>query len=248
VVKIDGGKHFEEVKIASDIARADSMVVLTHVKGHELSGLGGALKNVGMGCGSRAGKLAMHSDVRPYVAQEACTGCGKCIRWCPVEAISLERKKSRIDRKICVGCAECIVVCPVKAIKIEWNWSGPRVQEKMVEYAAGVTGTKKNGIGYVSFIMDVSPECDCYPYSDAPIVPNVGILVSLDPVAIDKASADLINAQPGLKGSKAKAYKAGADKILSLHEGIDWRIQIKHAEILGLGTSDYILRKCGDDA
>lgn len=240
-VKVDG-KHFKEVKIAADIAKADSMVVLTHVKGHELTGIGGALKNMGMGGGSRAGKLAMHSDVRPSISVDRCTGCGKCIKWCQVKAISFKGKKAHIDTAICVGCAECIVVCPVRAPRIEWNWSGSLVQEKMVEYAAGVAATKKKGIGYVSFIMDFSPQCDCYPYSDAPVIPNVGILVSDDPVAIDRASVDLVNRQQGIKGTALGAkYKTRGDKLRLLHPDIDWKVQIRHAERMGLGTSRYEL-------
>jgi uncharacterized Fe-S center protein len=233
------GKHFREVKIASDIARADALIALTHVKGHELTGIGGALKNLGMGCGSRAGKLAMHSDVRPYVS-DRCIGCKKCVDWCPVGAITVESKRARIDNRVCIGCAECIVVCPQRAIRIEWNTMASRVQEKMVEYAAGAMKTKKK-VGFVSFIMDVSPQCDCYPFSDAAFVPDVGILVSLDPVAIDKASIDLINRQPGLPGTAAEAEKAGADKIRSIHPDVDWGIQLKHAEALGLGTTRYKL-------
>jgi uncharacterized Fe-S center protein len=242
-VAVDG-KHFSEVKIAADIARADAMVVLTHVKGHELTGIGGALKNLGMGGGSRAGKLEMHSDVRPRVSTDKCTGCGKCLQWCQVKAISLKRKKAVIDTGICVGCAECILVCPEKAPRIEWNWSGSLVQEKMVEYAAGAARTKERGIGYVNFIMDFSPQCDCYPFSDTPVIPNVGILISRDPVAIDRASADLVNRQQGLKGSAlGKKYTERGDKIRLLHPDVDWKVQIRHAEKMGLGSSRYELVK-----
>ncbi|MFH1314664.1 MAG: DUF362 domain-containing protein [Candidatus Eisenbacteria bacterium] len=240
-VRIDG-KHFDEAMIASDIARADSLLVLTHVKGHELTGIGGALKNLGMGCANRAGKLAMHSDVRPYVSKDRCTGCAKCVEWCPAGAISVKNKKATIDSDVCIGCAECIVVCRFKAIRIDWDMSVSLVQEKIAEYAKGVIRTKKK-IGYVNFIMDVSPQCDCYPFSDAAVVPNVGILVSLDPVAIDKASADLINAQPALPGTALKPGKKERDQLKHLYGGLDWEIQIKHAERLGLGTSRYKLIK-----
>jgi uncharacterized Fe-S center protein len=242
-IKIEG-QHFDEARIASDIARADSLLVLTHVKGHELTGIGGALKNLGMGCASRAGKLAMHSDVRPYVSKDRCTGCSKCIEWCPAGAISVKAKKATIDSDLCIGCAECIVVCRFKAIRIDWDMSVSLVQEKISEYALGVAKTKKK-IGYVNFIMDVTPQCDCYPFSDAAVVPNVGILVSLDPVAIDKASADLINAQPALPGTALKLAKGKKkrDQLKHLFDGLDWTIQIKHAERLGLGTSRYKLIK-----
>lgn len=236
------GKHFADVKIASDIARADSLLVLTHVKGHELTGLGGALKNLGMGCASRAGKLAMHSDVRPF-AGDKCIGCGKCVGWCPVGAIKVKGKKASVASAVCIGCAECIVVCPVKAIKIDWSESYTAVQEKIVEYAGGVARTKQGKAGYISFALDIAPQCDCYPFSDASIVPNIGILISLDPVAIDQASIDLINAQPGLKGTALKDVKAGTDKFRDLYPKLDWTVQIHHAEALGLGSSRYALVK-----
>jgi uncharacterized Fe-S center protein len=238
------GKHFTEVKIASEIARADAMVVLSHFKGHEFTGFGGAIKNLGMGCGSRAGKLAMHSDVRPRVSIDRCVGCAKCVGWCPVRAISLKRKKADIDPGICIGCAECIVVCPESAIRIQWGSSTSRLQEKMAEYAAGAAKTKGRKIAFVNFITDVSPQCDCYPFSDAPIVPNVGILLSMDPVAIDQASVDLINKQPGVKGSALKpGRKKTDDKFGSLYPDVDWTIQIEHARSLGLGSKTYKLIK-----
>ena len=232
------GDLFREVKIASDIARADAVLALTHFKGHELTGIGGALKNIGMGGGSRAGKMEMHADVHPRVS-EACIGCGKCIPWCQVKAISMKAEKAVIDHDVCVGCAECIVVCPVSAIKINWKWDGSFVQKRMAEYAAGVAQPRKKKIAYINFVMDVSPQCDCYHFSDASIVPDVGILISRDPVAIDQASADLVNEQEGIKGTAVKKAKAGADKIRDINPEIDWTVQIKHAEKIGLGTSKY---------
>jgi uncharacterized Fe-S center protein len=219
------------------------MVVLSHFKGHEFTGFGGAIKNMGMGCGSRAGKLAMHSDVRPRVSTERCIGCAKCVSWCPVKAISLKRKKASIAPEICIGCAECIVVCPESAIKIQWGWSTAKLQEKMAEYAVGTAKTKPRRLAFINFITDVSPQCDCYPFSDTPIVPDVGILLSTDPVAIDKASVDLINKQPGIKGSALKSGRKATDKFRNLYRDVDWRIQIGHARSLGLGTTSYSLVK-----
>jgi uncharacterized Fe-S center protein len=234
------GKLFNEVRIASDIARADAMVVLTHVKGHELTGIGGTLKSAGMGCGSRAGKLEMHSDVRPRVS-EACIGCAKCVSWCPVAAIKVKAKKAAISSEVCIGCSECIVVCPVRAIKINWEWDARFVQERMVEYAVGALKPKGKKAAYVNFVMDVSPQCDCYGFSDASIVPDVGILISRDPVAIDKASVDLINKQEGIPHTAVKSRKPGSDKLRDVHPEVDWQIQIRHAEKMGLGTSRYRL-------
>jgi len=238
-VKIKG-KHFQSVKIAADIARADALVMLTHVKGHELTGIGGALKNMGMGCGSRAGKLAMHSDVRPYVGDK-CVGCGTCLSWCPVTAISLKAKRAEIASKVCIGCGECMFVCPERAIKFNWDDSYKAVQEKIAEYALGVAKPKGKKIGYINVLMDIAPQCDCYPFSDASIVPNIGILASLDPVAIDQASADLINQMPGVSGTLLKDIRPGTDKFRDIYPDLDWTVQLKHAEELGLGTTKYTL-------
>ncbi len=237
-----GGGYMKEVKIASDIVHCDALLAVTHVKGHELTGVGGALKNIGMGCGSRAGKLEMHSGMEPKVT-DACTGCGKCVRWCPAGAISIEAKHAVIDSKKCIGCAECIVVCPNGAMRINWKWDARYVQERMVEYAAGVLKTKGRKVGFVNFVMDISPQCDCYGFSDASIVPDVGILVSKDPVAVDKASVDLINAQVGIPGTALGSRRKGSDKLRQIHKEIDWRIQFEHAQKLGLGTENYELVK-----
>ncbi|HEC83339.1 MAG TPA: DUF362 domain-containing protein [Firmicutes bacterium] len=240
-VRIEGSA-LGEVKIASDIVNADALLVVSHVKGHELTGLGGALKNLGMGCGSRAGKLEMHSGMEPRIT-DACTGCSRCVKWCPAGAIKVTRKRARIDSTRCIGCAECIVVCPFGAIKVNWKWDARFVQERMVEYAAGAMKGKRGRIGFVNFVMDISPQCDCYGFSDASIVPDVGILVSKDPVAIDQASADLINQQVGIPETAVTSLRAGSDKLKNIHPDVDWRIQITYAEKLGLGTSHYQLVK-----
>lgn len=243
------GTHFKEALVASDIHQADGLVVLSHFKGHELSGFGGALKNMGMGCAAREGKLAQHSNISPKVKRKKCVGCGECVTWCRGGAISLEDdegdEKAKINPEKCIGCAECILSCPNGAIEIQWNESIPVFMEKMVEYGSAVMRQKGDRIVFMTFVTDVSPLCDCCPFSDRPIVPNVGILASRDPVAIDQAAADLVNDAPGNPVSELKeeALEKGADKFRALFPHIDWSHQLDYAEKMGLGSRDYKLTR-----
>lgn len=237
-------KNFKKVKIASDIFNAPSMLVMSHVKGHIATGFGGALKNLGMGCGNRGGKQMMHSVVKPEVNSENCTGCGTCLKWCPVEAISQkqERKKAVIDRDLCIGCGECTAACQYEAIKIRWQSETDQLQERMVEFALGAVTSKEKKTGYINFVINVTPDCDCHSWSDAPIVPDVGILASTDPVALDQASLDLINRQTGLVGTKLTTnYTPGQDKFSGIRSKIDHTVQLKYAEEIGLGVRSYEL-------
>jgi len=231
-------KNCKTVKVGAAAHYADSIICVSHVKGHMLTGFGGALKNLGMGFGSRAGKLDMHTDVRPKVKEEKCKACGLCAENCPATAITV-KKKARIDPKKCIGCGECYITCYNKAID-PGKWSNKnRVQEKIVEYCYGIMSEKKGRMGFFNFILDFTPHCDCPPWSDAAIVPDIGILASKDIVSIDQASADLVNGQIGLEGSKLKnAFAPGQDKLRALHK-VDWTVQLKYAEELGLGTRDY---------
>ncbi len=236
-----GLKHFELVKIASEIIYADAMLVLSHVKGHMLTGVAGALKNLGMGCGSRGGKQMMHSTVKPKVGDE-CVRCAYCLNWCLAEAITLTEEKAVIDSTKCTGCGECTVTCPEKAIKIRWKSESSDVMERMSEFAYGAIKNKKNKVGYINFCLSITPDCDCASWSDAPIVPDVGILASLDPVAIDQASLDLINKQQGLLGTRLKNnFKPGEDKFKDIFPEIDSSIQLSYAEKIGLGSRKYEL-------
>jgi uncharacterized Fe-S center protein len=238
------GKHFEEVEIAPEILDSDILMGVTHFKGHEMSGFGGTLKNFGMGAASRGGKLAMHSRVTPYVNKESCNGCRSCIQWCSFEAIVPDGEKVIIDETRCSGCGACLSVCPQGAIRIVWDEQTADMQEKMAEYAAGaLKGHIPDRSFFLNFITQVSPLCDCYPFADSPIVPDIGILASTDPVALDQASADLVNSQTGLASSALpeEAIGAGVDKFKALHPGVDWEIQLDHAVTLGLGNRDYSL-------
>ncbi|MFH1672313.1 MAG: DUF362 domain-containing protein [Pseudomonadota bacterium] len=235
-------KHFKKVYIASDIAHADSLISVAHFKGHELTGFGGTLKNLGMGCASRRGKMAQHSTVSPKVTRKKCKGCGACQEYCSQEAISISDDKARIDPEKCIGCGECIIVCPNQAIQIQWNQEIPIFQEGMVEYATGVLKKKKGRSLFVNFVVQVSPACDCYGYNDAPIVRDIGILASNDPVAIDQASFDLVNREDGVKGCSLPAScKPGEDKFRALYPKVDGTIQLNYAEKIGLGSREYEL-------
>ena len=229
--------------ISADFITADGAVILSHVKGHELTGFGGALKNLGMGAASRRGKLDQHSDLSPKVTSKKCVGCGRCLRQCAHQAIDMAKKKAKINPDKCVGCASCIPVCPQEAITIPWNGDAPRFMKKMIEYSKAAVDGKDGNVLYVNFINGLSPLCDCVNHSDAPIVADLGILASRDPVALDLASAELVNQAPGLPGSvlPESAMAPGADKWTALHPDCHWRFQLEYAEQIGLGSRKYKL-------
>lgn len=238
------GEVLGEVIVAREIVDADCIIAVSHFKAHELSGFGGALKNVGMGCATREGKLVQHSSVSPEVNSETCKGCKLCTGYCSVNAISMKMKKAYIDAEICIGCGECILICPHKAIDIQWNEPADLFQKKMVEYAAGALQSKKKKSLFMNFLVQISPACDCYPNSDAPIVRDIGILASTDPVAIDAASCNLVNNEESIPHTALKrVLKQGEDKWRALFPTIDWQYQLEHAEKMGLGTRTYTLVK-----
>jgi uncharacterized Fe-S center protein len=234
----------KKVYIGTEIVEADSIVAMTHFKCHELTGFGGALKNLGMGCASRTGKLVQHSTVAPVVSRKHCTGCGICPRSCAHDAIAITDGKAHIDPLRCVGCSRCITVCPVTAINIQWNEAAELVMRKMAEYAKGALSGKAGRAIYINFITQVSPACDCYGHSDAPIVNDIGICVSTDPVAIDQACADLVNEAPGNQGSALQSgHEPGGDKFRGVYPDIQWEVQLEHGEKIGLGSRKYELVK-----
>lgn len=231
--------HFSRVLISGDIADVSSLVVMSHFKGHEAAGFGGAIKNLAMGCAPPKGKQEQHS-ARPLTLKERCTGCGECTIVCPRSAIRLENGQSVIDQERCVGCFECMTICPEQAIDIDWETEIPVFIERMVEYAFGAVLGKK--AGYFNFLTRVTPDCDCVGWSDAPVVPDIGILASRDPVAIDAASFNLVNRQTGLKNSFLKGnYAEGEDKFRGMRKNTDGYRQIRYAEEIGLGSASYKL-------
>ncbi|MBL7180636.1 MAG: DUF362 domain-containing protein [Pseudomonadota bacterium] len=237
-------KHCKKVYIGSDIVEADALISVAHFKGHELSGFGGTIKNLGMGCASRRGKLEQHSTVAPKVNRKKCVGCGDCVSQCSQKALSLEKEKAVINTKKCIGCGECILICPEGAIEIQWNQAVPIFLEKMVEYTMGVLKNKAGKTLHLNFITDVSPACDCYGHNDAAIVRDIGILAAKDPVAIDQASVDLVNQEQALPDSCLQTNtQRGGDKFRGVYPEIDWPIQLDYAEKIGLGSRSYELVK-----
>jgi uncharacterized Fe-S center protein len=243
------GEHYKEVEIGSEIVNADCIIALTHFKGHEVAGFGGALKNLGMGAAAKAGKLAQHSSLSPKIKGKNCKACGQCMLWCAHGAIELisktkTDKKATIDTDKCVGCGACIATCPTGAIQIQWT-EGPKVlQEKMAEHAAGSMKGKEDKSLFVNFITQVSPACDCHNHTDAPIVADIGLAASTNPVALDQACVDMVNNAQGFQDSAlTKNHAPGEDKIRGVYPNIDWTVQLDSAEKIGMGTRQYTLRK-----
>ncbi len=237
-------EYVKTAKIGRAIMDADVIISLNHFKGHEGTGFGGAIKNIGMGCGSRAGKMEMHSSGKPNVILDKCRKCKQCIKICAHGAISYnEEGKAVIDHNKCVGCGRCIGICNFDAIKSPNDEAADILNKKMAEYALAVVKDKPQF--HISLICDVSPNCDCHGENDAPIVPNIGMLASFDMVALDKACADLVNKQEVFENSYlAEQMKKGVhekDLFHSNHPETNWESQIKHGEEIGLGTKEYEL-------
>jgi len=238
-VPINGGVYLKSAKIGRAIMDADIVISLNHFKGHECTGFGGAIKNLGMGCGSRAGKMIMHNDGKPKVDASHCTGCKFCARFCAHAAIEFPDGKASIDHQKCVGCGRCIGSCSFDAIGNEDGSSNDMLNCKIVEYAKAAVDGRPHF--HISVVNQVSPNCDCHNENDAAVVPDIGMFASFDPTALDKACIDAVNSAPALDGYVFDASKRGNDHFTSIHPTTDWRLQISHAEKIGLGSGDYEL-------
>ncbi len=219
----------KKAKIGKGINKYSEIVALTHFKGHSLSGFGGAIKNIGMGLGSRAGKLDMHSSVCPVVDKDNCIGCNLCRNSCNFNAIQIEEGKAGIVKEKCAGCAMCIAVCPQGAINPPWGSdSTERLMEKMAEYATAVV--KGRNMWYINFLTKITYGCDCANIMQRPLMDDIGILFSRDPVAIDTASLDLITRQRGKDPFRARNHINGG-------------YIMEYSEKIGLGTMKYELEE-----
>ncbi len=245
LVPVEGGTYIKEAKIGRAVMDADVFISLNHFKGHEATGFGGALKNIGMGCGSRAGKMEMHSAGKPHVDQNLCIGCQMCAKICAHDAPEFENKKATINHDKCVGCGRCIGVCPKDAILSASDESNEILNCKIAEYTKAVIDNRPHF--HISLVIDVSPYCDCHGENDAAIVPNVGMFASFDPVALDVACADAVNAQPVLSNSmlgdcsEEERASHNHDHFHSIFPETCWESAITHGEKIGIGNSKYKL-------
>ena len=243
-VSVEGGTYVTEAKIGRAVMDADVFISLTHFKGHEQAGFGGTLKNIGMGCGSRAGKMEMHAAGKPDVRTKKCVGCGMCQRICAHDAIAIADKKASIDHSKCVGCGRCIGVCPMDAVTPHYDEAADVMNCKIAEYTKAVVDGRP--CFHISLVLDVSPNCDCHAENDVPIVPNVGMFASFDPVALDQACVDAVNAMPVNPASVLGEHKyedGCGDHFHVVHPDTNWPAALAHGEKLGLGTREYELIK-----
>jgi uncharacterized Fe-S center protein len=243
-VPVPGGIYCKTARIGRAIMDADIVVSLTHFKGHENTGFGGAIKNIGMGSGSRAGKMIMHNDGKPQADRDLCTLCGACAKFCNENAISFESGRAHIDHKRCVGCGRCIGACNFHAIGAQWDSSNEALNCKMAEFTKAVLEGRPHF--HISVVNQVSPCCDCHNENDAAVIPDIGIFAGFDPVALDRACIDAVNAAPAigtsLWGDREHIHedeRGNNDHFTDLHPATDWRSQISHAEKIGLGSGTY---------
>ncbi len=244
LVPVEGGEYVKEARIGRAVMDADVFVSLTHFKGHEQAGMGGALKNIGMGCGSRGGKMEQHNAGKPFVKEKHCVGCGACAKICAHDAPQIANGKASIDESKCVGCGRCLAVCPKDAIQCLFDEAPAVLNKKIAEYTKAVVDGRP--CFHVSLVVDISPNCDCHGENDAPIAADVGMFASFDPVALDQACADAVVSQKPLPGSVLtdEGYDCSCgDLFQAAHPDTQWQVCLEHAEKLGLGSRKYELIK-----
>lgn len=244
-VPVRNGEYCKEAYIGRAVIDADIFISLTHFKGHESTGFGGAIKNIGMGCGSRAGKMQQHNSGKPIVHDDLCRGCRRCAKECGSDAITYENGKAVINQDICKGCGRCIGACAFDAIENQ-NWDANEILgRKMAEYSQAVCDGRPTF--HISLVRDISPNCDCHGENDAPILPDVGIFASFDPVALDQACVDACLHATPMPNSQLSDNLADPhwhhhhDNFLDSNPNVRWKETLEHAEKIGLGTREYEL-------
>lgn len=244
-VPVRNGEYCKEAYIGRAVMDADIFISLTHFKGHESTGFGGAIKNIGMGCGSRAGKMHQHNSGKPIVHDDLCRGCRRCAKECGSDAITYENGKAVINLDICKGCGRCIGACVFDAIENQ-NWNANEILgRKMAEYSQAVCDGRPTF--HISLVRDISPNCDCHGENDAPILPDVGIFASFDPVALDQACVDACLHATPMPNSQLSDNLADPhwhhhhDNFLDSNPNVRWKETLEHAEKIGLGTREYEL-------
>ena len=243
-VPVQGGEYVKNAKIGRAVMDADVFISLSHFKGHAMGGFGGAIKNLAMGCAPQAGKIDQHG--RNVVIYPKCIGCGQCVPLCPRNALSLEKaEKGRhavIDKERCIGCYECVTACKQGAIGVDTPNEYSDFAERMAEYAYGAVKGKEGRICYLNFLLNVTPQCDCAGWSEPAIVPDLGILASEDPVALDTACFELVKeAHSLIPLGEHGAHSCGYDKFSALHPNTRGWHQVEYAESIGMGSRDYEL-------
>lgn len=247
IIPVEGGEYVKEAKIGQSIADSDIFISMNHFKGHESTGFGGALKNIGMGCGSRAGKKEQHNDGTPTISESKCRGCKKCQKECANNGLvfNKETKKMSINPDTCAGCGRCIGACNFDAIAFENYTAVENLNCRMAEYTKAVVDGRPTF--HISLVVDVSPNCDCHAENDAPILPNIGMFASYDLLALDQACVDacmdatpIRNSQLGDNLAK-KDFHDHHDHFTNSTPESEWKTCLSHAEKIGLGSRDYEL-------
>ena len=242
IIEVEGAKYCKEAFVAAAIAEADVIISLSHCKGHEQAGYGGTIKNLGMGCASKKGKMAQHSAGTPHISSRRCVGCGNCMKACANDGVHVIDHKAVIDEDKCVGCGNCFAYCPKDAISCKWDEAIPVFNMKLAEYAKAALNAKPQF--HIGLAIDVQPNCDCNGGHDAQMVPDIGMFASFDPVSLDQAAVDAINKAPVMPryhDKESTNCHGNHDVFYMAHPDTDWDVALDHAEKLGIGERKYEL-------
>ncbi len=248
-VPVEGGTYVKEARIGRAIMDADVFISLTHFKGHEMTGFGGAIQNIGMCCGSRAGKKDQHASGKPRISARKCRGCRRCMRECANDGLFFDEAtgKMTINTANCVGCGRCLGACNYDAISFVNDKAGKLLNCRMAEYAKAVVDGRPQF--HVSLVVDVSPNCDCHCENDMPILPNIGMFASFDPLALDQACVDACLAASPIPDSQLDRHMHEPgfvdkhDHFRNSAPECEWESCLEHAEEIGLGSRSYELIK-----